>query len=347
MHPEISDLTRVIKAAEGKIAHPTIGLFYRGFVDNHLMVDTATILDSVPASYRDPIFHMFGVHVTKEKPMFLWEIARAWNVDTEVGRSLAAGVDFLWTLSLMYDDIVDDDEQRAGSMTAWRRFGKGMTMDSVRIGYDRVIGFIKERLGDSAKDKVMDSIAVGLKSVEKSRTFGLQVSQTEINQNYLDLMSFHTACPVNILSGFAQISKDRVDSAITSLKGVSFAGQLLNDLKDFMPYPIQGRLPFSDLKRRQVTIPLLALHQLLEYPLREDLEQYFNQQDLSNGSLPELPTDLTSLVAVDFNQKIKEIYLQSLNEYEIAIGEYPRIYLPSWVNYKMLQARQLLHKKQN
>ena len=104
-----------------------------------IFAKVSEILETVPQEKREPIIYTLGSHVTKEKPVLVYSVLQ--SIKERSGKKasqVAAVVDLLWSLSLIYDDIFDRDLKRSGLPSAWVQFGSDEAYKSAYAGFKAV-----------------------------------------------------------------------------------------------------------------------------------------------------------------------------------------------------------------
>lgn len=243
----------------GRIHNPTVGAFYDAYLSYGMLPELASLINTIPDKYQPPIMQTVVTHVTKEKPIFVYALVERTLPKQEDYKTIAVATDFLWTLGLMYDDLLDGDGKRAGVDTSWVLFGKILTNDALRHGLDSVIKRCQLVYGEAAAQQCFYYVQRGIDSLKEHAGFHLnQVGMDALTTNYNKRSEFHTVFPLKVVK-MIDGSWDKYEAAVTALIGVNFAGQVLNDLKDFSSERYFGRPSFSDIRNSLVTIPLWVL----------------------------------------------------------------------------------------
>ena len=323
-----------------RIFTPIIGEFYSEFIRNETNQTLAEILSQVPATYHPPILHTLTTHVTKEKPIFVYGIGKNFADENKV-RFVAASTDLLWCLSLIVDDIVDEDTQRANRETAWVIYSKEESHKAAQVTYEALLDLTGKTLSPQMRMLLTECVQDGIQSLNESSIRRLGTSIEDLLANMDRRARFHCEYPIRALS--SSRTTEIASLAIEGLLSVNRAGQILNDTKDLVPSKIYGRKVFSDLRSGTATIPLVVLYQELTEGEKQLLENCFGNASLVTENI----NSLSRTIALKLSRE--RIHSLVLTNYEKFLNLSKTAILPNyfpfcqkWVSYKLKQANQLL-----
>ncbi len=327
---------------EDRLRDPTITYLYNEYRDRGIDEHTLEILASIPPELRGPVLHTFRAHVTKEKALFAYALAMTFLESEYQSRSLAASVDFLWLLSLIYDDILDVDERRSGLASAWVTFGQDATKAAAKAGFESILAKLTRDFGTAVSDLCKGLVSDSLKSIADHKAITLQTTRAKILENYAIRSSFHDKLTVLVV--FGQDSENpKMELALEGVRAVNLAGQVLNDLKDFGSESWFGRDSFSDVRSGLVTLPVEILWGCLS-----NKEQGRFLAVFGRGQIPEGEARFISHSIQKYKVCEKTVQ-ESLSWYEVFIDRVSQIIDPSylsyfrlWYEYKTNQAQVLL-----
>jgi geranylgeranyl pyrophosphate synthase len=300
------------------------------------------IIDTLPGEVIAPLVHTLETHVTKEKPVMVLELGQAWNVETGKLNTLAAAVDLLWALSLIYDDIVDGDQFRAGKTTAWRRFGKEAAFKTASLGLGAVVSALSGSWGENTARLCQSSVEKGVASVKKQRDLRLDSSPEQIEANYEQRMDFHTMFPVATMGLGTLIENGKAAAGRQALKAVNMAGQIFNDLKDLLPGRLLGRAQYADLRGGIVNIPIAIIWQRLNQEQKQVIAATFGVNEVSEEASNLINQVLESGVEGELKGQIRRRYQESEMLFETALGEEGGEGIRNWIGYKNEQLERML-----
>ena len=289
VHCETADkggslLNNWVKESQKRIYTPVLKDLFDYYLDIGLQIQLSSIMREVPEEYQDPFFHTLITHVTKEKPVFIYSIGAGFGVDKEKSAFMAAITDILWTTSLMVDDVVDEDTQRANRGTCWVLYGKERTMASV----NSILGILYEKLDRKVFPRsthyLVNDILKGMESFDSKAIKDVETVEEEVAININKRAMFHCEFPVVAMLGGYQ-SDQEIKLGSETLYTVNMEGQILNDVKDLVSTNLYGRKSFSDIRGGIMTIPLVMLYKGLNEEQKRYFCSIFGHRDLTNNEL--------------------------------------------------------------
>lgn len=251
-------------AITNRISQPLVGRAYEEWKARGLLTETQSFLSSLDSSKLPPVVHSFVTHVHKEKGLFLDLIGEDIGIDIDARKSLAMSADILWALSLMVDDIEDNDVVRGGLTSCWVEFGVEKTLEATNASIKSLCKYLVNKTNlDVVPRSCMSYINIGLSSIREHGLMDLETPVGELVRNYERRCDFHGTFPLSV---FAQLvlpdQQPKLNNAIAGLRLFNQGGQLINDLKDFVGGDLYGR-SFSDIRRGVPTVPLSYLYHSL------------------------------------------------------------------------------------
>lgn len=326
---------------EDRLRDPTIMYLYNEYRDRGIDEHTLEILTSIPPELSRPVLHTFRAHVTKEKALFAYGLARTFLESEEQAKSLAASVDLLWLLSLIYDDILDVDEHRSGLASAWMIFGQDTTKTATKAGFESVLVKLARDFGTAVSDLCKGLVGDSMGSIADHKTLGLEATRAEILENYVTRSSFHDKFTVLVVFGDSEAPEARL--ALEGMRAVNLAGQILNDLKDFDSEGWFGRESFSDIRSGLATLPVEILWKSLSHEEQERFSAIFGRGQTSESGAKFINR------LIQQHKVRKKAVREALSWYEVFIDRINQVvnpsylsYFKSWYEYKINQARGLL-----
>lgn len=324
---------------EERINRPVTGLLYERFVQLGLNNKTESLLGDFSNEEVAPVIYTLCTHITKEKPVFVYEIGRSLDLGEEEVSSAAVVVDVLWSLSLMMDDIIDDDLKRAGRDSTWVKFGKERTDYSAHLVLDKILNSLKRVYGNDVEKVVMNSIDKAMSSLSSSQVRDFNSEIDNLEDNIDQRADFHCALPAFLLCKNMDERQDFQDILFLSNR----AGQVVNDLKDIVSSSIYGRDIFSDIRGGTLTIPLLFLRENVDGIERGWLEDVFG-----SGSLSEKEREWLFNLVRD-NLPRERIFNYVNGQYELFLSKVGEVVdvdrrgiFKMWSDYKKGQLKMLL-----
>ncbi|MEO6110074.1 MAG: polyprenyl synthetase family protein [Candidatus Saccharimonadales bacterium] len=328
-----------LKARIGeRIAEPTVRGLYYDYEAIGGMDELVGISNRVPEERRGPLLLALETHVTKEKPMYAAEFAFNAGLDKQSAASIAATVDMLWALSLMYDDMYDGDEERAGRKTSWVQFGKDETLISAQAGLDATISYIDEHFGSALSIYALEAVYRGVSSLDELKAMQLDSSFEQFTTNYDKRAEFHVELPVRLVTALQpNVPVETQREAIMGLYEINRAGQILNDLRDLHTSSRWLRENYSDMRSGT---PTIALKQMLSACNEDETKTFmtlFNKQSFDDFDQMqmELLIERTGVFGSTYGLVIAT-YESAYEHYHRAIqgGVHTKTF-DTWIEYKI------------
>lgn len=182
-----------------RIFTPIVGELYNEFVRNGTSQALIEILSEIPAGYHPPVLYTLTTHVTKEKPIFVYGVGDCYLTNKDKVRFIAASTDLLWCLSLIIDDIVDEDTQRANRETSWYIYGKEESYKSAGAVFKNLQDLTESTLSQKTKGLLLECVEDGVKSLEDPVVRRLDSDIGSITDNINHRARFHCEYPIKAL----------------------------------------------------------------------------------------------------------------------------------------------------
>lgn len=332
------DLTSRVRLHE-----PVVKFLYEDFVTSGVLDTEALILSRFPLSLHRPIIHTLSTHVTKEKSQFVYHLGESMPRPQKESISLAATTDLLWIFALIYDDLQDRDEQRAGSLTAWKKFGEQETMRSIETGYSTVLEYLQQIFGYQSSLLCKYYVEEGVSSIQEHRRISIESPIDELQKNYIKRAQFHTDFPAEVLVKDQSVK----DTVIKAFQGINLAGQVLNDIKDMMPSEVSGRNNYSDLRGRLVTIPMKYLWEFCNDLERQHILSLVEKNVVFGNSQIDLINNLIKKYSLFsfLTSYLKNSYTSNLAVLQEIIKNPTSFKIfQEWISYKLSQIDRLLNR---
>lgn len=329
-----------------RLSHPVVINLYEFYVRTGMLKQLSQIIGQIPQANQEPIVHTLSSHVTKEKPVFVYTLSPQSQRENQRAQTLGACVDLLWCLSLMYDDMADQDTQRSGTSAAWIEFGADATQKSLESGLRAVFQTLANTFGPSAVAACQADINRGIASIQHHKQLPLGTQYEALLLNYQERANFHTSLPVHLLHLDTTNSDTHRQKAITAICAVNLGGQILNDIKDFLAQFSWQRPGFSDVRNGLVTVPLNILWQKMGSTDREKFSLIFGKGSLDQPEQDFLLASLSRTGALDLAaQKAEELYRQGFEAFSEVVNPEELQYSQAWINYKLEQLRGIGRKE--
>lgn len=327
-----------------RIYVPAIDYLYKEYEDRKILAPLQSSLRLFPPEMQPVVVQILVTHVTKEKPVFIHALGKSFVKDSSLVCEVAACVDLLWALSMMIDDIVDNDQQRAGKPTSWVVFGRELTEQTVRQGLEIVGGIMEAKKNGVGANLLKEHIERGLASLKAPELSALNSTSRELLDNIDRRASFHCELPMQFMKWFSDTEgKNCLGLGMEALYASNRAGQVLNDLKDLVPSDLYGRQLFSDIKSGIVTVPISIMLQRLSVPEMDNFSSMFGRNDLSETEISYLKhlivkrLDMGAVLEI-----VVSTYVLVMDRAKAIVMPQDLMVFDTWIHYKLAQAHQLV-----
>lgn len=326
-----------------RIYNPVVFSLYDAYVEFGMLDRLVEIVNNVPSINRPPLVHTLSTHVTKEKPVLTYLLAPRKNPNQP--DLMGAVVDVLWSVSLMYDDMVDKDTYRAGVKSAWVVYGQSETEETIRAVLEVVFRSLSSHYGERAALLCQEDISLSIGSITRHQSLKLDCNVEELLKNYAERAAFHTHFPISL---FYQNGGENFEDCLKALVDLNIAGQILNDLKDFSAEFDWQRDSFSDLRNGLVSLPLKILWDRLGQPDRGRLGTVFGKAQVDRSELAFLWPVLLEVGALTETRDIAKRYFKSsFDAFRSIVGDSGEaIYYQDWIRYKLEQLEKITNNLQ-
>ena len=168
-------------------------------------------------------------------------------------------IELLHTASLVHDDVVDDAHERRGSLSInalWNSkiavlvgdymLSRGMEISLEKRRYD-MLEIVSEAVKSMSQGELLQ--------IQKSRKMNISEEDyyTIIRTKTAALLAACTACGAKSVTGDPVIIRQMKDFGET----IGIAFQIKDDLLDYEPNGLTGKLVGNDIKERKITLPLI------------------------------------------------------------------------------------------
>jgi len=317
-----------------RVYRPTVLEFFERFKEDGLLSDEVDILLALSNDSQTALLEMLTVHVHKEKPVIMKMIGDSLDLDSDQVSAVAVSVDLLWAISLMYDDMFDEDMVRCGVQTTWVRYGKQRTVEICQEIFAAVLKNLEMKVGKEVAQLAQQYVQKGLDSLEEHKLIGLGADKEQLYDNYNSRNDFNGTFGVRalfLLAGKSQSADEEL--GILFIRNLNLASQLLNDLKDIDDFYNRG---YSDIRNGAVTVPLNDLYQALSADEREKFNEIFGSKRELEAHEIEFILDILTRHDVLLST-VRQIYDYYLAAEEIAVeifSEENFKQVQKWITYK-------------
>lgn len=340
---DLDSLHSFKEEVKARIKIPTITHLYQKFTTDGLEQVSWEIINSVPEAGRRPLLYTLITHVTKEKPVFIYAIGK--SSDRAKAKFVAASTDLLWALSLMMDDVVDDDIQRAGKDTAWVVYGRKQVEDNIKVILKKLVFIQAQKISPRAAVFLQECVDDGIKSLFAPQIHSLDSKEEDILKNIDQRARFHCEYPMRAIFEESEGPEKQLRLGAEALFASNRAGQILNDVKDLVASNLYGRPLFSDIMRGTITVPLRMMVDTVKSADNKLLEGAFGKEKMDPKTLSDLENlFLANLPKMKIRQKVSSTYERFTDLMRLITGEDDFNICQEWAQYKLSQADRLLRE---
>ena len=327
------------KKTEIRLRDDVVKDLFDVYCDRGILEAVSQILYEVPQEVLDPVIHTLGSHVTKEKPVFAYAVFQSIGQEEKTSVQVGAIVDLLWSFSLMYDDMFDQDLKRSGMPAAWVEFGSDQAYKSAQVGFEAVNLIANRYFGNEASFKIDRLVGMGIESLKAHRDIKPGASISTLLDNYRLRALFHTALPFVLID---QLPDDK-NVAFLAVENVNLAGQIMNDLKDVSPKYIWLREGFSDIRSGVMSVPLSILLERLEPVDKMKILGLFGNCEMSESDRHFVTDSFINTGAlVDSINMTKKIFDECLGQFHSFLKPEFYKYINEWILSKTQQLDSLV-----
>ena len=340
---DLPSLDTFKNAVKARIKVPILTRLYERFEDDGLEQISWEILNCIPEVERRPLLYTLTTHVTKEKPAFIYFIGKRDPRYQTRAQVVAASTDLLWSLSLMLDDIIDNDTQRADKDTAWTVYGRKQVEDNIKFILNKLVQVQAERISPQVAVFLQECVDDGIRSLFAPQIHSLDSTEKDILENIDQRARFHCEYPMRAVFEGTESSEEHFTLGTEALFASNRAGQILNDVKDLVPSNLYGRPLFNDIIGGTVTVPLRMMADAVKGADKRLIQDAFGKRELSTQTLSELENlVLAYLPRMRIHQKVSGIYEHFIDTMRLVTDTDDFSICQEWVQYKVSQADRLL-----
>ncbi|SKA80251.1 polyprenyl synthetase family protein [Desulfobaculum bizertense] len=279
--------------------------------------------DKLDSSVRPPIQHVLAAGGKRLRPLLTLLAARALGAKNDAALPLACSLEFLHSATLLHDDILDEADLRRGRQSAHIIYGRSETILAgdvlLALANRLVAGYGEPRLTDILSEAIMRTATGEVKEIANVRNTELS------NEDYLDIITgktaylFQAACECGAI--IAGCPKEVEDAAHNYGLYLGIAFQLVDDALDYVsPSDVSGKPSGGDLREGKLTLPLIGYFAQLEPARREELEDKFRQNLLSEKETADILHEITAL---NLPQQTREAARSYVDQAREALKKFP------------------------
>jgi octaprenyl-diphosphate synthase len=198
------------------------------------------------------------------RPLLVFLTARLNGEICEATFVAATFIELLHTASIVHDDVVDDAEERRGSLSINALWNSkiAVLVGDYMLAQGLLISVEKGRYD------MLEIVSEAVKSMSEGELLQLQKSR-KLNikeEDYYKIITMKTAAIIAACTGCGARSVTSDTETILTMKdfgeNIGIAFQIRDDLLDYEGNGLTGKAPGNDIKEKKITLPLIyALEQ--------------------------------------------------------------------------------------
>lgn len=210
-------------------------------------------------------------------------IAREYGIEDESMLPVSAFCEFSFTTAMAQDDFYDRDNCREGVEAAHKKFGERKTLIACNYVNHELIDGLKDLSEAFSREKTSETVRIANNAMSAwyksnlmeidSKNDILDVEEEYLREIYLS-KTIHGRTLLEIVFSLAQDSDELVKEIKEYGKHLAIAGQLKNDLYDYVKH--EQYRGFSDLRKGHITWPIYLLINSLN---KEEQEKFVSKLD--------------------------------------------------------------------
>ncbi|MFQ5443550.1 MAG: polyprenyl synthetase family protein [Nitrospinales bacterium] len=230
----------------------------------------------------------------------------------------ACAVEYIHAATLLHDDVVDETTVRRGNETVNSKWGSDA---SILVG-DYLVSKAILLLAYDSDPRIIQAIAESAKVLVEGVILEFtNVRKLDVTEDYyLEVIYRKTAsiisvsCQVGAL--FAQADKEMENAMISFGDHIGTAFQLVDDVMDYDGNEeLLGKPVGTDFKEGHVTLPLLYLYENADKSLKNEIEGFIKNENLTHKELEYITDRMREVKAIEYTldkardhiEKAKEI----------------------------------------
>ena len=237
-------------------------------------------------------------------------VGEMYGVREDILLDIASLTEFLHNASLLHDDLIDNDTERRGHPTVWKKYGrhKALLLGDLMIAKSFYL----------ASQIKTDPVLTSLLSAELSQTVASAIrgavreldfaakGRDQLFDSYQQMSAEKTgalfALPVRCIAMVAKLSNDELNALTTIFTNMAVAYQMKDDQADYLGSKL-GRLQSSDILNGRPNLYHLLLSS------GQPAEQVFNAVSSSHDKLVCAAIEACDCLSVDLRTMLEELLL--------------------------------------
>lgn len=245
-------------------------------------------------------------------------------------------IELLHTASLVHDDVVDDAHERRGSLSVNALWNSkiAVLVGDYMLSRGMAISLEKRRFD------MLEIVSGAVRSMSEGELLQLQKSR-KMNikeEDYYRIIRSKTAALIAACTACGAKSVTEDPETIRKMKdfgeNIGIAFQIKDDLLDYEPNGLTGKLNGNDIKERKVTLPLIYALENASLPVKRHILSIVKNRKKTKAEIHEVIEFVRSSGGPEYTENKMNLYrdkaLEILDSYP---GSEIRDSLKRFVNY--------------
>lgn len=245
-------------------------------------------------------------------------------------------IELLHTASLVHDDVVDDAHERRGSLSVNALWNSkiAVLVGDYMLSRGMAISLEKRRYD------MLEIVSGAVRSMSEGELLQLQKSR-KMNikeEDYYRIIRSKTAALIAACTACGAKSVTEDPETIRKMKdfgeNIGIAFQIKDDLLDYEPNGLTGKLTGNDIKERKITLPLIYALENASLPVKRHILSIVKTRKKTKAEIHEVIDFVRSTGGPDYTENKMNLYRDKALE---ILDSYPdseiRESLKKFVNY--------------
>lgn len=219
-------------------------------------------------------------------------------------------IELLHTASLVHDDVVDDAHERRGSLSVNALWNSkiAVLVGDYMLSRGMAISLEKKRYD------MLEIVSGAVRSMSEGELLQLQKSRKmNINEDdYYRIIRSKTAALIAACTACGAKSVTEDTETIRKMKdfgeNIGIAFQIKDDLLDYEPNGLTGKLTGNDIKERKITLPLIHALENVSLPVKRHILSIVKNRKKTKAEIQEVIEFVRSSGGPEYTENKMNLY---------------------------------------
>lgn len=229
---------------------------------------------------------------------------------TEATYVAATLIELLHTASIVHDDVVDDAHERRGSLSINALWNSKI---AVLVG-DYMLSRGMQISLDKQRYDMLEIISEAVKSMSEGELLQLQKARKQNikEEDYYKIIKSKTAALIASCTACGAKSVTDDPDTIQLMKdfgeNIGIAFQIRDDLLDYEPNGLTGKIIGNDIKERKITLPLIYALENAAYPVKKHILTIVKSRKKTKAEINEVIDFVRSSGGLEYTEHKMNLY---------------------------------------